>query len=685
MTDIYDEVLADRKKLLEVAETNAKNKIVDAITPRIKELVESALLGKLNEDMPGDDDDILMGVVDGDQDNTLGLGNDATSPIPEPPTAPSSGLSGGDQAGLSLPGSDGKVTVDLDSLTNQPGGQFELTPESIKALNAIVGVKDPIDLDAIGPRVTKLEAVVKKIASAEAPSIKDAERARQIRVECQKIFSDIQSSRDFLDEAHAKKIETKLESVFRVVMERFSAAGHLTAIAKEMLAINRAAGSLNNRLNESRALTSDGFNAVANLMKETLDLHSSVRKLHESLGAGDDSVDSATVRQIGANLATLYTEIRKMVTKKGKQINEADELGVGGDGVADVDDEAAGVDAEKMLVQLELPASLKDIAAGDTVNVVNVSPAGDEDDMDMDMGMDMGADEDSGGALDDLEADVGDEAADEEDDMDLEGDEDMYEARLSDDDIIEIDEAALVAEMRNMKKLREKKSAKSFGGQGPGDLSDFGGGSDEGEKFVDGQELNQSDPLGSDGYLEEGDDAVDEADDLDEGDDELDEADAFDEEDYGVSGDKWSKKRDREEMGESHQKASRKSGQPKEKQLAEAVQAARAELAEQKLFNTKLVALNRVLQIPGLKRAQKEKVVEVLDKGRTVAEVQQLYGKIVGALKKDSSLVKESADRSRKGSGSKVTMSSAPSDKGEHPLLEKWNKIAFGGPGVIQG
>jgi hypothetical protein len=139
-------------------------------------------------------------------------------------------------------------------------------------------------------------------------------------------------------------------------------------------------------------------------------------------------------------------------------------------------------------------------------------------------------------------------------------------------------------------------------------------------------------------------------------------------------------------MGESHQKGAKNNGQPKEKRLAETLDKVRAELAEQKLFNTKLIALNRVLQIPGLKKAQRAKIVEVLDKGQTVAEVQQLYSKIVNVLKKDTKTVNESARVSSGGSSSRVTTATSSSESDEqHPLLERWSKIAFGGTELIKG
>ncbi len=53
---LYEEALADVKKLKEVAEDNAKRALLEAVTPRIRELIESQLLGE----MQVDPDKILM-------------------------------------------------------------------------------------------------------------------------------------------------------------------------------------------------------------------------------------------------------------------------------------------------------------------------------------------------------------------------------------------------------------------------------------------------------------------------------------------------------------------------------------------------------------------------------------------------------------------------------------------------
>ena len=43
---LYDEAIADAKKLKQMAEEDAKNRIIDAITPRIRQLIESRILGE---------------------------------------------------------------------------------------------------------------------------------------------------------------------------------------------------------------------------------------------------------------------------------------------------------------------------------------------------------------------------------------------------------------------------------------------------------------------------------------------------------------------------------------------------------------------------------------------------------------------------------------------------------------
>jgi hypothetical protein len=45
---LFDEAIADAKQLREIAENNAKNAIVESVTPRIRDFIEKQLLGQLD-------------------------------------------------------------------------------------------------------------------------------------------------------------------------------------------------------------------------------------------------------------------------------------------------------------------------------------------------------------------------------------------------------------------------------------------------------------------------------------------------------------------------------------------------------------------------------------------------------------------------------------------------------------
>ena len=64
---LYDEAIADAKKLKQMAEEDAKNRIIDAITPRIRQLIESRILGEdaLELDADHEDEDVeIPGITD---------------------------------------------------------------------------------------------------------------------------------------------------------------------------------------------------------------------------------------------------------------------------------------------------------------------------------------------------------------------------------------------------------------------------------------------------------------------------------------------------------------------------------------------------------------------------------------------------------------------------------------------
>jgi len=88
---LYQEAILEAKQLRKAAEDNATRAVVEAVTPRIRKLIESQIL---SEDLGDADDDVLLGALGGleAQDS--------------------------EEAGITLPDSQGKVTLDLDALTS---------------------------------------------------------------------------------------------------------------------------------------------------------------------------------------------------------------------------------------------------------------------------------------------------------------------------------------------------------------------------------------------------------------------------------------------------------------------------------------------------------------------------------------------------------------------------------------
>ena len=57
MSNIFDEAIADAKRLKEIAEQNAKNRIIEAVTPKIKRLIEAEISGDPDLDADLDDEE----------------------------------------------------------------------------------------------------------------------------------------------------------------------------------------------------------------------------------------------------------------------------------------------------------------------------------------------------------------------------------------------------------------------------------------------------------------------------------------------------------------------------------------------------------------------------------------------------------------------------------------------------
>ena len=106
---LYEEAIAEARRLTEMAEQNAKNKIIEAVTPQIRMLIERELMGDDDELDDSDDDDSLEDEVPGGAGSvdiaTLDL--DALSPAPQ---------SAASSSGASVKMNGGTVEVSVDGV-----------------------------------------------------------------------------------------------------------------------------------------------------------------------------------------------------------------------------------------------------------------------------------------------------------------------------------------------------------------------------------------------------------------------------------------------------------------------------------------------------------------------------------------------------------------------------------------
>lgn len=234
---LYEEALADVKKLKEIAEDNAKKALIEAVSPRIKDLIEAELLKEVDDDDEPVTDDLL-----------LDDGIDATSPaafepVPMAPVA-DMGIDPSVAAAMSPPDEEGKVTLDLDALQVEPSGidsQFELSNESIKLLNPVVQKLNATTVLKVESKLFQLNEAVEKFLGASPAIKKTASYQRKIL----EMVSEIETVYEYLQESagnlHDKGVyEGKLEKLYQQLnklVEQYNMKKNLKSLTEAELTL----------------------------------------------------------------------------------------------------------------------------------------------------------------------------------------------------------------------------------------------------------------------------------------------------------------------------------------------------------------------------------------------------------------------------------------------------------------
>lgn len=215
MSLLFEEAIADAKKLRELAEENAKKAIIEKMAPKIRKLIETELLkehGVVDTKDDSDEDDILLDLIDGGEKNNKY----------EEPTVALGGTE--EKASLTLPDEDGKITLDLDSLASTPSilpavsQEVELTAESIKTLSSVLGLKnDKENINSIELQVYRLGDELKetlKIEGEISESNENNEKINGILSKIENTYFNVRESKTINSELKLK-LEEKLEGFYK--------------------------------------------------------------------------------------------------------------------------------------------------------------------------------------------------------------------------------------------------------------------------------------------------------------------------------------------------------------------------------------------------------------------------------------------------------------------------------------
>lgn len=633
MSTLMKEAIADAKTLRDTAEQNAKNAIIAAVAPKIRMLIEQ----QLGESDVGDDDILLDGEDDVPQEPTI------PTPTPSHVTPAATAVGNGTSANISLPGGDGKITVDLDSLKTDkqtPGqvgmgggdmpsnaggiptnGTMDVTLDD-DALNALGGLGESIK-SAVFTKIVETEVGLRQLKSSikEMGPVKARIRAGQLKAIVEATYRTARDNRSCLDSSTAKHIEERLEELYSNINGVMSEA-HVADLKSRVVKLNERVATF--RTVSKSKLTPGAKTQFGKFLNEITSEISGASKL---VSERSDVLDShiGEIFRAGHKLLDMYKEIKEMSMRNGTLLTEED-----------------------IMLRLTLPEDSGLEASDLGVEVVD-DEDGDDDADDFGGGEDLEGLDDMGGDeggedfdLDGLGGEEDEEPVDEMSEGQHDNDHGPGDDALDENEVVEIDEAMLRSEILRMRQLAEarKKKAKkddkkddkkkgkkdvkegvkvgkpeSTGTSGPGSFEDFGGGHDEGHPFIDNT------------YSEI------------------------------------------QKESRRNRALLRKLGEYKT-----AFERAREKLAEVNLFNAKLLYANKLLQNTNITPRQRESAIDSLDSAKSLREVKLVYSSLIGATRSGKSGMNESVNRTR-GSGSRPARSGAAT-LNEAAEVRRWAQLA---------
>ena len=574
MSSLYDEAIADAKELVRMAEENATNKLIDAVAPRIRKIVERRLV---KEASTNEDDDIESIITSLDSDE---IEDEELDQVVEPASS--------------------EEDFDLDDEEYTEDEYTEDEPSVDDEFGSM-------DIDSLSPDSSMAQLPLKGV---------------------KKINIEFESERMLTDEG----VELTNESINTLLGIIDGKSGLLDRIREARMEL-RLLGRALSALNESRTSKIAAIRIVENF-------NSTLRKAIGFQGEITTLTKGKLRESSAKELHLLLKEIKIMSTRsllrtllereeRKSRLREADEAEVEAADGEEVVEPEAEVDVDVDAVK----AAIESLASAVGMQVAAEEGAEEEEDMDEpanEVDMEEGVYE-----FDEMEMEA---------EMPMETEMKMESRRRNASNrrptakrtvreaVYTIDETMLRRELRRLRALREGDA---------GDMADnFGGAKSIGDQFEDPTELN----------------ALDEADDTEE---------------------KEEKVKETEEKKDKEMKEARKN-RALTRTVSEAVTMVndlRRELAEQKLFNTKLLYVNKLMQNRSLSERHLKSIVEALDSAKTLREANLLYKSLTESLTRSTSALSESTNRTV-GNSSRSTRSGSVSNLNESVEVDRWAILA---------
>ena len=630
---LYEEAIAEAKQLRDVAEQNAKNKIIDAVTPKIRRLIEKQLLGEDDSSDEGDEElddlafladepagDELAGdevasevghdEPDGDEMMTIDLDDLGMSQVPDDMSMELPGdqadmsfdASGGEDGGpsVSVPagvdvdveiGADGSVSLDTGAVDLHVGGEGG-GDDGMDAGDELL-LDEPV-AEALSRLVQHRKTQTKKALNLE-------QKLNHFEKKLRKFYALVEA----LD---GKRLSSSQRAIVR---------NHYTKLLREI-------GSL-----QQKAILIE-CGSSGRLHRRTVSILKEMKKMSRSsrrrTARGNTNYLRKLLENTGLDEFDLFEEEEDELAAEEGGEEEMDLEDEGGEGEVDVD---------------SAQAAIEDLGAALGLDVV-VEPEGEEEE----------------GEEEDLEDEGGEEEIEFE--SQLYGESDKED---DDEEVVEIDESTLRNELRRLKRRRQGRryiSEETSGVDEPSQTADaFGGGDVEDEIFVDVDEATLLNAL-ADELGDAPKPSVGSGGDTD-----------------AMTAEGRRRRRNTRARQTNRFNESRKNRALTNKlsEYKKAVGSLRGQLTEMNLFNAKLLYANKLMQNRNLSPKQQRAIVEALDGAKPLREAKLLYKSLTNSLGRTGSrALKDSAVRRTSGSSSRSTRSARPAQNGVE--VDRWAVLA---------